>query len=213
MSQITTLITGAGVNTSTGSISQLESDIIIGDIDTANAIQALKVVVDSITTIDISSAAFCNFFAKFMNRSVAGTIGLIYKVATGRIVKNAVITFQNAGATTPAVFANSNRSSGEAIYAVQDSCNLSSNKVVSNFKCLAVQNLANVSSFDVTFSDGTIQNMAAIEVDALFAQTNDTQADGRLDALVTAFDNRGGKFNSVKINSNATGAVGYMIIK
>lgn len=214
MSQITTLITGAGVNTSTGSIAQLESDILIGDVDTANALQALKVVVDSITTIDISSAAFCNFFAKFMNRTVgAGVVGLVYKVATGRIEKNAVITLQNNGATTPVVYANSTQKNGVPIFAVQDSVNVSSNKVINGFKCLAVQNLANISSFDVTYSDGTVQNMSIVEVDALFASANDTQTDGRLDASVTAFDNRMGKFASVKMNTNSTGAAGYMIIK
>lgn len=210
---IQALTTGVGVNTGTGAQAQLESDIVIGDCDTAMPLQGLKVVVDSRTTIDIQMAVFVNFFAKFMNRITGTVVGLVIKIATGRIMKNAIITFTNGGATTPTVYSNSTRGNGVAIEAVQDSINLSSNKTIVDFKCLAVTPIANIASFDVTYADGTTQSMTVIEVDALFAQGNDTEANGRLDQAVTAFDNRAGRFASVKINSNNTGPVQFMIIK
>lgn len=210
---IQALTTGAGVNTGTGAQAQLESDIVIGDCDTANPLQGLKVVVDSKTTIDIQLAAFVNFFAKIVNPIVGAVVGLIFRVATGRIMKNAVITFTNAGATTPTVYSYSKVSNGRAIEAIQDSLNLSSNKTIVGFAVLAVTPIANISSFDVTFADGTTQSMTVIEADALFASKNQTEANGRLDQAVTAYDNRDGSIQSVKINSNATGAVQFMIMK
>jgi hypothetical protein len=211
---IQALTTGVGVNTGTGAQAQCESDILIGDVDTANPLQGLKCVIDSVTTIDIQLAVFVNFFMKFTRRMVgSGVIGLLARVATGRIMKNCVITFTNAGATTPIVYSNSERSNGVPVYAIQDSLNLSSNKNITGFAGLAVTPIANIGSFDVTFSDGTVQSLTVIEADALFSKDNDTQTDGRLDAACTGFDNRDGSIASVKINSNSTGAVQYMVIK
>lgn len=210
---IQALTTGAGVNTGTGAQAQLESDIVIGDVDTANPLQGLKVVVDSKTTIDIQLAVFVNVFAKFMNRIVGNVVGLRFVVATGRILKNAVITFTNGGVTTPTVYSNSTRSNGVPIEAVQDSLNVSSNKTISGFAALFVTPIANIGAFDLVYKDGTTQTLTVIEADALFASKNDTQTDGRLDAAVTGFDNRDGSIVSVKITSNATGAVQFMTIK
>jgi hypothetical protein len=128
-------------------------------------------------------------------------------------MKNAVMTFTNAGATTPIVYANSQKSNGVPIEAVQDSITASSNKTITGFAALACTPIANISAFDVVYADGTSQTLTVIEADQIFAQKNDTEANGRLDQAVTAFDNRDRSIISVKVTANATGPVSFMIIK
>lgn len=209
---VTALTTGAGVNTVVPSVSQLESDILIGDVDTAMPLRGLKVTVDGKTTIDVQgSQPLMSVLSKFGERTVATVVGLVMRVATGRIKKNCSITFTNDGVTTPSVLSNSNRSNGFPIEAETVGINALSNQSFSNFAGLFITPAANLGSCDVIFADGTDQRMLAVEMDALFTRTHDTQADGRLDAVVSGFDNRQKTIASVKVN--ATTAVTVMIIK
>jgi len=210
---LTTLITGAGVNTSSGNQSQCESDILVGDIDTANPLRGLKVNIGGETTIDIQVVALVDFFQKVSNRICGTVIGLVMRIATGRIYgKTTNITFTNDGVTVPNIMWNSQNSNGRAIYAKQDGiiANSSTEIFGDSFAFLAVTPSANVGSFDLTFKDGTQQRMTLVEADALFAKTNDTEANGRLNSVVTGFDNMRGNIKSVKIN--ATTAVTYMTV-
>lgn len=224
--QVTTLITGAGVNTSLTGLAQLEENIVIGSIDTAMPLQGIKVVVGSTTVIDIQgSTPLVSTFAKFMQRVVgSGVVGLIIKIATGRIIQTGCsVIFTNGGATTPNVFwysDNGVRGDGVPIKAVTVGINPLTNQTFggignsfTRFAGLFVTPVANVSSFDVTFADGTTQNMSVIEANALFATFNDTQATGVLDAAVAGFDNRQQTIQSVRVNTNATaGGVTVLVV-
>jgi hypothetical protein len=213
---ITALTTGAGVNTSLSGLGQVEENIVIGTVDTAMPLQGLKVVIGSKTTIDIQgSVPLVSTFAKFMQRVVgSGIVGLILKVATGRIIQQGCsLIFTNGGATTPSVYAYSDNNvngNGTPLQAVTVGLNALTNQTFQNFAGLFVTPQANVGSFDVVFADGTSQNMSAIEANALFATKNDTQATGVLDAVVTGYDNRDKSIMSVRVN--ATTAVTVLVI-
>lgn len=216
---IAALTTGAGVNTVSQAQSQVEQDILIGDIDTANPLRGLKVNVDGDTPIDIqNSQPLVSVFSKLAQLITGTVIGLLTKIATGRVLcKAAVLTFTNDAATTPAIMWNSQRGQskpGRMIRAQTTTVNANANTVFmgSDFAYLAVTNPANVNSFDMTYADGTQNNILAVEADALFAKSNETEANGRLDAVVTCFDNSKGTISSVKVNCGAT-AVTVMIVK
>lgn len=213
MSQIVAaLTTGAGVNTTVGPQAQLEGNILIGDIDTAMPLQGLKVVVDGSTKIDVQgSQPLVSTLAKFAQLIAGAVVGLILKVATGRVYKNSTITLTNGGATTPAVYAWSDSQNGVPLEAQTDGILALQNKTYSDFSGLFVTPAANVGSFDVDFADGTSQNMSVVEADAMFSQSSQTEANGRLDAVVTGFDNRGRNISQVKVN--ATTAVTVMIVR
>jgi hypothetical protein len=205
---------GVGSNTPLSNQSQLENNILIGDVDTAMPLQGLKVSVGGKTTIDIQgSVPLVSVFAKFMNRIAGTVIGLAIKIGTGRLnVSGSSITFTNGGATTPSVYGwSDNSSNAVAIEAQTVGINALSNQTFDDFAGLFITPLANVGSFDVTFADGTPQNMTVVEADAIFSQMNDTEANGRLDALVTGFDNRKRTIRSVKVN--ATTALTVLVVK
>lgn len=210
---LTTLITGAAVNTPSGNQSQCESDILVGDIDTTNPLRGLKVNIGGETTIDIQVVALVDFFQKVSNRICGTVVGLVMRIATGRIYgKTTNITFTNDGVTVPNIYWNSQNSGGRPIYAKQDGIIANSSKEIpgSSFAFLAVTPSANVGSFDVTFADNTQQRYTVVEADGLFAKTNDTEANGRLNSVVTGFDNMRNNIKSVRIN--ATTAVTYMTV-
>lgn len=222
---IAALTTGTGVNSVTPNQSQVESDVVIGDIDTAMPIQGLKVNIDGDTTIDVQGSqpliSVLSKLSQFMTGS--GIIGLIIKIATGRLFCNAAqITFTNAGATTPTVYWYSMRggmmkggANGVPIRARTVSINPSTSQIYNgtDFAYLAVTNPTNITSFDFTFADGsTQQNVSVIETDAMFAKSNETEANGRLDALVTCIDNSRRNITTVRINVAAT-AVTVMTVK
>lgn len=212
MSKLTTLITGAGVPTIVQGQAQLESALVIGDVDTAMPLQGIKISIDGETKLDISgSQPLVNAFAKFMNRICGTVIGLIIRVATGRINGNTTYTFTNNGATVPDVYAFSDNSNGVPVIGSTKGINALSNETFTQFSALFITPAANVASLDVIWADGTTQNMSVIEMDAHFSELNDTEANGRLDAVVTTCDNRTQCFRSVKVN--ATTAVTVAAIK
>jgi hypothetical protein len=212
MSQIGVLVTGAGVNTPLAGLAQMESNIVIGDVDTAMPLQGLKVIVDGSTKIDIQgSVPLVSTFAKFAQRISGAVVGLVLKIATGRINRKADIFLTNGGATTPIIYGYSDGGNGVPLEASTTTINALSNQTFEKFSGLFVTPSANVGSFDVVFSDGTQQNMSVVEADAYFASMNDTEANGKLDAVVTGFDNRGKNFKSVKVN--ATTAVTVMHVR
>lgn len=213
MGQIGTLVTGAGINTSITGQSQLESDLMIGGVDTAMPLRGLKVVVGGKTTIDIQgSQPLMSAFAKFMMRSAGTVVGLVIKIGTGRMRSpGSSIVLTNDGATTPIIYSYSQGGNGTPIEAVTQGVNALSNLTIDNFAALMVTPTANIGSFDVVYADGTDQSMTALEADSLFASKNDAQANGRLDAVVTSFDNRDRSIRSVKVN--ATTAVTVLVIR
>ena len=210
---LTTLITGAAVNTSLNPISQVESNILIGDVDTAMPLRGLSVKVGGKTTIDIQgSQPLMSVFAKFCSNISAAIVGLVLKIATGRInAEGSSIVFTNDGATVPQIFGHSFESAGVPIEAATSAIVALDNRKYSDFSGLFITPAANVNYFDVEMEDGTNQPMTVVEADAAFSLSHPTQADGRLDALVTGFDNRDRKYKSVRVY--ATTAVTVLLVK
>lgn len=215
---INALTTGAGIVTPLTGQSQLEGNLIIGDVDTAQPCQGVKIIVDGRTTIDVQgSQPLVSVLSKFKQNVVGAVVGLVLKIATGRIYKSCSYFFTNNGVTTPSVFAFSDAQQEDdgspcnPIEAVTLGINALSNQTFKDFSGIFITPAANLGSFDVVFSDGTTQSMTAIEADALFSLTNDTESNGRLDAVVTGFDNTGRNISEVKVN--ATTALTVMVVK
>lgn len=203
MSQlIAALTTGAGVISTLQGQPHCEQYIVIGDIDTAMPLQGINIETDGESVINIvGSQPLCSAFAKFMTPFCATLVGLIIKVAAGKINKKTTYRFTNNGATTPIIFGYSEKTGGRQCRALSDGIVASSNCTYSGFTALMVTPSANVGSLDFTFTDGTQQTYSVIEADALFAMKNATEANGRLDAVVTTIDNRDKSIKSVRVNA------------
>lgn len=202
MSQITTLVTGAGVVTTVTGLANAEEYIVIGDVDTAMPLSAINVEIDGEATINIvGSQPLVSAFAKFMSQFTATLVGLVIKVATGQIMKKCTYRFTNNGATTPAIFAFSDSGGGRPVRAISDGINALSNLTYKNFTALMITPAANAGNLDFVFKDGTAQTLTVIEADALFSLKNQTDANGRLDPVVTTIDNRDGSIASVRVNA------------
>jgi hypothetical protein len=211
MPQISTLITGAGVQTPIVGQDHLDNCMYLGDVDTPMPLQGVQVDVGGETIINIqASQPLVSVFAKFMQSLVAGTVGLMLKFATGKIQKATNIRLTNNGVTTPAIFTFSDAKDGKPFRAVSDTINAASSKDFRKFSALFITPAANLGSVDITYRDGTVQNMVATDLDALFASKNETEANGRLDAVVTGIDNREMLIDTVRVN--ATTAVTVLLI-
>lgn len=204
MSQIATLTTGAGVVTTVSGLANAEQYIVLGDFDTAMPLSGLNVEIDGEATINIvGSQPLMSAFAKFMSQFTATLVGLVLKIATGTILKKTTYRFTNNGATTPAIFAFAERGNGggKPVRAISDGINALSNLTYRGFKCLMITPAANLGNLDFVFSDGTAETYTAVEADALFGIRNQTDANGRLDPVVTTIDNRDGSIASVRVNA------------
>jgi len=212
MSQIGTLVTGAGVTTIISGQSKLDQYLLIGDVDTANPLQGFQVEVDGTTFINIQSAVLITAFSKWLMETAGAVIGLMLKVATGSIQRNTTYRFTNAGVTTPAIFSFSQEGNGKGLPLVASTkgINASSYEDFKQFSALMVDVPANVTSFEIVFTDGTKSTLTPVEVDALFALGNQSEANGRLGG-VTVLDNTARNIETVRVNTNA--AVTVLVIK
>jgi hypothetical protein len=197
------LITGAGVQTTFSGQSQCEEYIVIGDVDTPNALRGLSVEIDGTPFINIqNSAPLISAFQKWQMETCGAAVGLMLKVATGNISRNTTYRFTNDGVTTPTVRVFSDSKNGIPILATTKSINASSFEDFSKFSSLLLSLPANVSSVEVVFADGHKSTMTIEEVDALFALKNQSEADGRL-AGVSVIDNTDQSIQSVRIFAGA----------
>lgn len=101
MGRIGTLTTGAGIVTILGGQSQLENMLLIGDVDTTNPLRAIQVETEGKTILNINSVALISAFMKWQMELTASTVGLLLKLATGRINKTTTYRLTNDGVTTP----------------------------------------------------------------------------------------------------------------
>lgn len=200
MAQISTLLTGAGVTTVIPGQSQAEEFLLIGDVDTANPLQALQVEIDGTPFITINSAALLTAFMKWMMETINGTavVGLLIKVATGLIKRNTTYRLTNAGATTPAIFAFSTNRSGIPYLSSSKQINPSAYEDFDKFSALFITAPANIQSAEVLFADGHRSTMSGVELDSLFAYDNQSEANGQLGG-VTVIDNRDQSIQQVRL--------------
>lgn len=210
MAQISTLLTGAGVQTNITGQAQCEGFLVIGDVDTTNPLQGIIVEIDGVTFINIQAAALIAAFAKWGTKFVNTIVGLVFPLATGRVNGRTNIRLTNSGATTPAIFNFSDAPNGVPIMATTVSINALSYQDFQNFSALMIQTPANVNNIEITFSNGHKDTLTIAEVDALLALKIATEGDGRLGG-VSVIDNSDQTIRNVRIN--ATTAVNVLMVK
>jgi len=205
MSQLGTLITGAGVQTTFPGQAQCEQYILIGDVDTAFPLRGLSIEVDGSPFINIqNSLPLMSAFAQWMQKSTAATVGFLLKIATGKISTNTTYRFTNDGVTTPNIFIFSEEQDGIPIMATTKGINADSFEDFSKFSALFLTAPGDVTSVEIVFTDGHKATMTIGEVDALFALNNASEANGRLTA-VSVIDNTDQTIKSVRIFADPTG--------
>jgi len=210
MSQIGTLLTGAGVVTVIAGQSQADQYILIGDADTAPPITAFTVEIDGTPIINIqASQAIIQAFSQWQMETCGTNVGYLLKIATGQIEGNTTYRFTNAGATTPGIFVFSESKNGAPIVATTMSINASSYQPFERFSALFLGTPANVTSLEFAFSDGTKSTMTVAEAAALFNIYNQASTDGYLSA-VCVIDNTRQNITSVKVNTGAGACVVLM---
>lgn len=137
MSQIGTLTTGAGVATIFSGQAQCEEYLLLGDVDTANPLQGISVEIDGTPFINIqNSEPLVGAFFKWMSQTVAGAVGLCFKLATGMIPKNTTYRLINNGVTTPTVKVFSDSKGGVPFIATTKGINASSFEDFRKFSAL-----------------------------------------------------------------------------
>jgi len=212
MSQIGTMLTGAAVVTVIADQSQCEEYLTIGAVDTANILQGLTVEVDGVPFYNISnSLPIMGAIAKFLQNTVGSTIGLAFRVATGRISRNTTYRLTNSGATTPAIFATSTNQTGIPLIAALKTVLQTSFDDFEKFSALFLSVPANIASLEFSFTNGTKSTMSIQEAAALFNSKNPTEASGFLNAVLV-IDNRDQSLQNVRVNTLAT-AVTVAIMK
>ncbi len=203
MSQISTLVTGAGVVTGILGQDSCPAYIVIGDVDTANPIQALLVEIEGRTWINIQTQALITAFMKWMQESANGPVGSVLKLATGRVEGNTNIRLTNAGATTPIIYGFSDAENGVPFEASAVTINPTSNQVFERFSALMIATPANVTNCEIEWTNGRKDTLSIVEVDALLNFKNATDADGKL-GTITVIDNTDQSIKAVRVNTNAT---------
>jgi len=151
-----------------------------------------------------------------MGRITATSIvALVLKVATGKVTGPTTYRFTNNGVTTPNIMTYSSGGQGVPIEASTVGINALDNREFEKFSALFITPSANVATIDIDYEDGHHEaGMLVTDVDALLTSTQDTEANGRLDAVVTTIDNRPGTGRPIrKVRVNATTAVTVAIVK
>ncbi len=206
MSQIGTLLTGAGVTTPIVGQSKCDMFLLVGDVDTANPLQGLVVEIEGVAFFTVANAAtLLTAYSKWQQELTGSTVGVLFKIATGAIYKNTTYRLTNAGATTPAIFAFSEAPDGVPFYVSTVTINALSSQLFEKFSALFIQTPANIQSVEIEYLNGYRETMAIVEVDARFSLYNQSETDGRLGG-VSVIDNTNQSIASVKINTNNTGA-------
>lgn len=209
MSQIGTLVTGAGVVTVISGQSQLDQYIVIGDVDTAVPLTGVTIEVDGQAFLQIqASQPLIQAFSQWQMEKAGTTVGYMLKVSTGMLKRNTTYRFTNAGATTPAIYAFSEMGNGNGVplEVATVSINASSYQIFDRFSALFLATPANVTNVEIVFADGTKSTLSMVEAAALFALTNQSDTDGQLSAVVV-IDNSNQSIQSVKVNTGGGACV------
>lgn len=203
MSQLTTLITGAGIATVVAGQSQCEQNIIIGTIATAFPLQGIAVEIDGVPFLNINNQpALLTAYSKWMNQvnATGAIIGVALKITTGRIKKSTTYRFFNNGATTPNIYAFSTNDNGVPFQIATKTVNLSSYEDFQNFSAIFYAP-TNVSNLEFTFQNGYRATLSTIEADALFGIRFPNEA-GELGGI-SCIDNRNQSIANIRLNNGA----------
>lgn len=213
MSQLTTLLTGAGVTTLVTGQAQCEEFIVIGSVSTANPLQGLQVEVDGTTYINVvNQPALLSAYAKWLSQFVSTLMGVVFKIATGNIPRNTTYRFINNGATTPNVFAWSDNDAGVPFVVATKTINASSYEDFEKFSALFIGTPANFSQAEIVYASGRKATLTGVELDAQFSMKSSSEANGQL-LGVSVIDNTDQSISQVRLYTNAVGANTILIAK
>jgi len=205
MSQLGTLITGAGVQTTFAGQAQCEQFVLIGDVDTAFPLRGLSIEIDGTPYINIqNSLPLMTAFAQWQMENSVAIIPFLLKLGTGMIAKSTTYRFTNDGATTPDIFVYSEAQDGIPVIATTKGINASSYEDFSKFSALFVTVPADVTSIEIVFEDGYKATMTAAEAASLFAFKYGSEANGLLTAVLV-IDNTDRSIKTVRIFADPTG--------
>jgi hypothetical protein len=211
MAQIGVLSSGNGTVTNIAGLSQLDEFILIGDVDTSNPLQGLTVEVNGDTLINVQNQNLITGFSKWMMEISGTVVGLMLKVATGRIKGSTNIRLVNTGATTPAIFSFSDSDNGVPVYANSETILAGSYKDFENFTALIMHSPSNVGQCTAFFANGFSSNMAAAEIAGYFALENQSEVDGLLGGCLVV-DNRDGRYRGFRVNA-VTANLNVLVVK
>lgn len=204
MPQIGVMITGAGVATPITGQNVCEQFLYIADVDSANVLQGLRVDYAGQTIFSIdNSPNIMAAIAKWQQEITGTAVGVLFKIATGKMFGNTTYRLVNNGATTPAIFAFSEPTGeGTPLYTTALTINPRSSQEFAKFSALFIEP-ANVASIELTGVNGQTETLSITDIDALFSLYNQAETDGRLSGI-SVLDNTEQKYEKVKIISNAT---------
>lgn len=193
MSQISTLVTGAGVVTPVN-LQFVPQKILVGTVDTDLPVTAINWSIGGKLVGNIGAQALAQSFSKFHMGGLLGAdvkIGQVINIADGYIPNQQFqINFTNAGATTPAIYdASEEFYQGNVMYVSPSVILDGANQGFSDFVALQMDP-TNVDHADVTFlnpaTGKTFTNTLSVpELEAIFASENNTDADGLYAAMLT----------------------------
>jgi len=193
MSQIGTLVTGAGIVT-TLPLQFVPEFILVGTLDTDLPLTAISWNVAGDEKVNITGAAALVAYSKLKLAGLLGAdvkLSQVLRVADGYIGNQQFqVRLTNAGVTTPAIYGYSTQKSGGRILkATQNVILDGANQSYEEF--LALQFLpTNVARAEVVFYDSErnmefSESMTMCELASLFAQENTTDADGLTGTYLT----------------------------
>lgn len=199
--QIGTMTTGAGVVTTIKLDNGIPQVILVGTTDTDLPLQAISLSISGASYIDVTTQALIQAMSKYMNESLLGAdvkVAQALLLANGFIAgKNGVLKLTNAGVTTPAVYAASYSRGNEPVSAGQAVVNDNSYQMFSGFEAI-IFDPTNLSRADIVFADGHKDSFSAPELAALFARSNQADADGYL-AGMCVIDNQYGNIAEASV--------------
>lgn len=208
MSQIGTLVTGAGVVT-TLNLQFVPQFILVGTLDTDLPLSAVSWNVAGDELVNIATATHVVAFSKLAQNGLLGAdvkVSQVLQVADGYYGNQQFqVRFTNAGATTPAIYGFSQRKgAGELVRASQNVILDGANQRYSGF--VALQFLptnvtrADIEFFDIESNEVFSDSLTPAELADLFAMDNITDANGLTATLVTV-SNYNAEFTGIVIKS------------
>jgi hypothetical protein len=218
--QLNTLVgvmtTGAGVVTPVD-LPYVPGFILVGTTDTDLPVQAITTAVKGVTIQEITDQTVIQAFSKlFMNGMLGADVKVaqIWKVSGGQIdLKDGQkfrINLENAGATTPSVYAYSPKKGNESqlVLIGQDSINARGNATIQNVTSLAFED-TNFSKAEIKYSDDHVESdLTLVELASMLTQDFITDADGKL-AGVNIINLTANGIVSVKLYAGTGGSLPY----
>ncbi|MEQ9219288.1 MAG: hypothetical protein RLO17_14660 [Cyclobacteriaceae bacterium] len=218
--QLNTLVgvmtTGAGVITPVD-LPYVPSFILVGTTDTDLPVQGITTAVKGVTIQEITDQTVIQAFSKLFMGGMLGAdvkVAQIWKVSGGQIDlrdgQKFRINLENAGATTPNIYAYSPKTGkeGELISIGQDSINARGNALISGVTSVAFED-TNFSKAELVYQDGHVESdLTLVELASMLVQDFTTDADGKL-AGVNVINLTANGIVSVKLYAGTGGSLAY----